>query len=75
MYFVFFSIWIWFKNIHVYIDYEEKCTHTRKPVAMLPDSCPPLALRGGSAYSPNNDAANIHDVALLLNINIIFRMV
>ena len=28
------------------------CIYTRIPVAMLPDSSPPLVLRGGSVYGP-----------------------
>ena len=59
--------------IHLYIyTYIYICIYTRIPVAMLPDSSPPLALRVGRCMS---DAANIHNVALLLNINIPFRMV
>ena len=37
------DIYILDKDIYIY---------TRIPVATLPDSSPPLALRGGSAYSP-----------------------
>ena len=36
-----------YKYIYIYL-----YIYTRIPVATLPDSSPPLALRGGSAYGP-----------------------
>ena len=52
------------KLVKIYCFY---CIYTRIPVAMLPNSSPPLALRGGSAYGRMSDAAGLLTKKMKIN--------